>query len=153
MSYRVIVKGDAPQRLIDVECHSCLLLQEDVWKDEVDVRCPRCGENDVIEVYRRSAALDFYDTKPLEIPGVAKFKSHRAMEAWEKRHNKTVMTPNAWEQLPVDTSEERLARGDASLKEAIKKTHYKLKHKTMKPAVYEPESKILWDSPKVAEAK
>ena|ERR1039458_4543807 len=153
MSYRVIFKGDAPARLVDIECHNCALLQEDVWRDEIPSRCPRCGTGELIEVYRRSAMLDFHDTKPLEIPGVAKFKSYRAMEAWEKRHDKTVMTANAWEQLPVDTSEERLARGDATRKEAIKKTHNKLKYGHMKPAEYKPESEILWDHPKVAEAK
>lgn len=152
MSYRVIVTGTPSPRLVDVECHECLLLIEDVWRDEIPPACPRCGTKAMIEVWRSAPTIDFHDTKPIEADGV-KFKSFRAMEKWEKRHNKTVMTANQWEQLPVDTNEERLARGDASRTEAIKKTHYKLKHGHMKPAQYVPESETLWDKPKIAEAK
>lgn len=152
MSYRVIVKGTPSPRMVDIECHNCGLVLEDVWRDEIEPQCRRCGTGTMIEVWRRSATLDFHDTKPIEADGV-KFKSFRAMEAWEKRHNKTVMTANSWEQLPVDTPQERLSRNDATRAERIRKTHYKLKHGHIKPAQPQPESEILWDNPKIAEAK
>ena len=139
--------------MVDVECHSCLLLQQDIWRDEINPRCPRCGVEGVVEVFRRAPVLDFHDTKPLVVDGVGGFKSVRAMDAYEKRHDRTIMTPQEWERLPVDTLEERVEKNTPSRLEAIRKTRYQLKHRHIKPAVYEPESKILWDQPKVAEAK
>ena len=146
MSYRVIVKGDAPARLVDVECHNCRLLQEDVWKDEIDPRCPRCGIQGVVEVYRSAPMIDFRNTKPIKLAGVKrKFTSHREMERWAKENDKTVF-PDAkdFESLPHDTPEERIERANGpKRREAIERVAYKLKHGTIKPVVHAPESEVL----------
>lgn len=142
MSYRVIVKGDAPARLVDVECHSCLLLQEDVWKDEIDPKCPRCGAHEVVVVYRSAPMIDFRNTKPIRIPGLKqRFESHRSMEKWAKDNGKTVIpSASEYEQLPVDTPEERIEKiNGPKRREAIAKTKYKLEHGTLKPAAFSKE--------------
>lgn len=146
MSYRVIVKGDSPARLVDVECHRCGLLQEDVWKDDVTPLCPRCGEMQVVEVFRSAPMLDFRNTNPIRIPGAGqKFESHRQMERWAKQNGKTVI-PDAreYEMLSVDTPEERIEKKNgAKRREAIARVKYKLEHGTMKPAAFAPESEVL----------
>ena len=131
MSYRVIVTGTPPSRLVDVECHECGLLQEDVWRDEVDKVCPKCHTSSVLEVFRRAPMVDFRNTSPIRIPGVKqKFTSHREMESWAKINGKTVI-PNAreYEMLPVDTPEERIEKSNGpKRREAVKKAMYSLRH-------------------------
>jgi len=131
MSYRVIVKGTACARLVDVECHKCGLLLEDVWRDEIEPSCPECHASEMVEVFRSAPMIDFRNTKPITLPGYQnkKFTSHRSMEAWAKRHNKVVMTENQFEQLPHDTPEERIEKANAPKRtEAIKKATYKIRH-------------------------
>lgn len=116
-----------------MECHECGLLQEDVWKDEIEPMCPKCHTRSVLEVFRRAPMVDFRNTTPIRIPGVKrKFTSHREMESWAKLNGKTVI-PSAreYEMLPVDTPEERIEKANGAMRrEAIKKVAYRLKHGT-----------------------
>ena len=131
MSFRVIVKGTSPARLIDIECHNCGLLIEDIWKDQIDPECPECKTVSMLEVFRRAPMVDFRNTKPIRIPGLKQtFTSHREMESWAKVNDKTVI-PSAreYEMLPVDTPEERIDKANGPKRhEAVKKAMYSLRH-------------------------
>jgi hypothetical protein len=131
MSYRVIVKGTPNARLVDVECHRCGLLLEDVWRDEIQPECPECNASEMVEVFRSAPMIDFKNTKPIRLAGVnQKFESHRAAEKWSKDHNKTFFpTAREYEMLPVDTPEERIEKANGSKRrEAISRAKYKLQH-------------------------
>lgn len=132
MSFRVIVKGTPVARLVDVECHKCGLLLEDVWRDEIAPECPEChGAGELLEVFRSAPMIDFRNTKPIRLAGAkGKFTSHRQMEQWAKQNNKTVFpTAREYEMLPVDTPEERIEKANGGKrKEAIARATYKLKH-------------------------
>jgi hypothetical protein len=144
MSFRVIVSGTPTARLVDVECHACGGVIEDVWRDEIPVKCPGCHLHmGLIEVFRRSPMMDFNGTSPIVVPNgknPLQFSSYTAMEKWQGRHNKSIMTPSQWEQIPSDTPEERIEKKNGiKRKEAIAKTAYKLKHGYLKPAVHPKE--------------
>jgi hypothetical protein len=140
MSYRVIVKGTPNARLVDVECHRCGLLLEDVWRDEIEPECPECNATEMVEVFRSAPMIDFRNTSPIRIPGVkGKFESHREMERWAANyrdpqtgeHKPKTVIPNAreFEMLPVDTPEERIEKANGpKRREAIAKAKYKLQH-------------------------
>ena len=135
MSYRVVVKGTACARLVDVECHKCGLLLEDVWRDEIEPECPECHAKEMVEVFRTAPMIDFRNTKPIKLMGQKEtFTSHREMERWAKNHNKTVL-PDAkdFESLPYDTPEERIEKTNGpKRKAAIEKATYKLRHPEVK---------------------
>jgi hypothetical protein len=139
MSFRVIMKGTPSPRMIDVECRSCGELFEDLWKDDFeasDKKCRVCENGSMVEVFRRSAHTDFHDTKPIFVPGFRKghqhFTSHIAMERYAKENGKVVIdNASKWEQLPVDTPEDRIDRHEketGARQRALNKARYRLSH-------------------------
>jgi hypothetical protein len=138
MSFKVVMKGAPTRRLTDIRCEECGDLVEDVWKDEFeasDKKCQVCENLSMVAVLR-APHNDFHDTKPIFIPGFEQghqhFSSHLAAERYAKAHNKTII-PNAskWEQLPVDTPEERINRHEketGARQKALDRAGYRLSH-------------------------
>lgn len=134
--FKVKISGTPSIRFADVECTECGHLTEDVWKDEFeasDKKCQACENGVMVEVFRTAPHTDFHDTKKIFVPGFEKghqtFSSHREVEQYAASRGKVVMTKDQWEQLPIDTPEERMEKNLAPLREkAFEKTKYRLEH-------------------------
>ena len=136
MSYSVKITGAPSRRLTDIRCESCQMLIEDVWKDEFEESDRKCECGGELVAVLRAPHNDFHDTKPIFIPGFVPghqhFSSHLAAERYAKQNNKTIIAnASKWEQLPVDTPEERIDRHEretGARQKALDRAKYRLSH-------------------------
>lgn len=119
--------------LFDVRCEDCKLIIEDIYAESasrLQEECPECG--------RQMAWVPFVRTQSTKAPFFCqqagrKFHNYSELDRWAKDNGKSIVPTKEYERtfLKRKSTEERFvenAKKDATIKEKVKETHYRLKH-------------------------